>query len=108
MYQFKKKKSFMNVMCSFGPIFSVLELVDAAIPAEQLEPIKPTILQTEGVKVSFKYFFFLFLFSFLHGVIYTIAGKVVDTSAPCVALRVHMDFSFKKNLPLFPQLVFVT
>ncbi|KAG6703867.1 hypothetical protein I3842_07G106200 [Carya illinoinensis] len=29
---------------------SVLELVDAAIPAEQLEPIKQTILQTEGVK----------------------------------------------------------
>lgn len=29
---------------------SVLELVDAAIPAEQLEPINQTILQVEGVK----------------------------------------------------------
>ncbi|WRX11199.1 Cation efflux protein - like 1 [Theobroma cacao] len=31
---------------------SVLELVDAAIPAEQLEPINQTILQVEGVKVD--------------------------------------------------------
>lgn len=30
---------------------SVLELVDAAIPAEKLEPIRQTILQVEGVKV---------------------------------------------------------
>ncbi|XP_010507850.1 PREDICTED: metal tolerance protein C1 [Camelina sativa] len=29
---------------------SVLELVDAAIPAQQLEPIRQTILQVEGVK----------------------------------------------------------
>ncbi|KAF5731464.1 hypothetical protein HS088_TW18G00142 [Tripterygium wilfordii] len=29
---------------------SVLELVDAAIPAQQLDPIKQTILQVEGVK----------------------------------------------------------
>ncbi|KAB1203098.1 Metal tolerance protein C1 [Morella rubra] len=29
---------------------SVMELVDAAIPAQHLEPIKQTILQTEGVK----------------------------------------------------------
>ncbi|XVF32730.1 hypothetical protein REPUB_Repub17cG0108100 [Reevesia pubescens] len=29
---------------------SVLELVDAAVPAEQLEPINQTILQVEGVK----------------------------------------------------------
>ena len=45
----------MNVMSSFGPTFSVLELVDAAIPGEHLDSIKQTILQTEGVKVSFKY-----------------------------------------------------
>lgn len=31
---------------------SVLELVDAAIPVEHLEPIRETILQVEGVKVS--------------------------------------------------------
>ncbi|KAF2578161.1 hypothetical protein F2Q68_00001980, partial [Brassica cretica] len=31
-------------------LFSVLELVDAAIPAQQLEPIRQTILQVEGVK----------------------------------------------------------
>lgn len=35
----------------FFSLFSVLELVDAAIPAQQLEPIRQTILQVEGVKV---------------------------------------------------------
>lgn len=35
----------------FISLFSVLELVDAAIPAQQLEPIRQTILQVEGVKV---------------------------------------------------------
>lgn len=34
------------------PHFSVLELVDAAIPAELLDPMKQTIVQVEGVKVS--------------------------------------------------------
>lgn len=32
---------------------SVMELVDAAVPVQQLEPIKQTILQVDGVKVSF-------------------------------------------------------
>lgn len=31
--------------------FSILELVDAAIPADQIDPVKQTILQVEGVKV---------------------------------------------------------
>ena len=48
----------MNVMSSFGSTFSVLELVDAAIPGEHLDSIKQTILQTEGVKVSFKYYLY--------------------------------------------------
>lgn len=30
----------------------MLELVDAAIPLKQLDPVKQTILQIEGVKVS--------------------------------------------------------
>lgn len=55
----------MNVMCSFGPIFSVLELVDAAIPAQELDPIKQTILQTESVKVSFKNVFWLYFELFI-------------------------------------------
>lgn len=32
--------------------FSILELVDAAVPSQQLEPFKKTILGVEGVKVS--------------------------------------------------------
>lgn len=31
--------------------FSILELVDAAIPADQIEPVRRTILQVEGVMV---------------------------------------------------------
>lgn len=31
---------------------SVMELVDAAVPAQQLDPIKQTILHVDGVKVS--------------------------------------------------------
>jgi divalent metal cation (Fe/Co/Zn/Cd) transporter len=36
---------------------SILELVDAAIPAQQLEPIRQTILQVEGVKVQIVVYF---------------------------------------------------
>lgn len=36
---------------SLFPTFSVMELVDAAIPAEELVRIKQTILNVEGVKV---------------------------------------------------------
>lgn len=32
--------------------FSVMELVDAAIPSQHLEPYKQTILGVEGVKVG--------------------------------------------------------
>ncbi|KAK6286189.1 hypothetical protein POUND7_012368 [Theobroma cacao] len=39
-----------NFICSCTYWGCVLELVDAAIPAEQLEPINQTILQVEGVK----------------------------------------------------------
>lgn len=45
---------YLMCMCVFGcwTQFSVLELVDAAIPAKHLDPIKQTIVQVEGVKVS--------------------------------------------------------
>lgn len=33
--------------------YSVLELVDAAVPSQALEPFKHTILGVEGVKVSY-------------------------------------------------------
>jgi hypothetical protein len=36
---------------------SVLELVDAAIPSKELDPIKQTILLVEGVKVSSRFLF---------------------------------------------------
>lgn len=32
-------------------VFSVMELVDAAIPLQQLDPVRETILKVEGVKV---------------------------------------------------------
>lgn len=33
-----------------------MELVDAAVPVQQLDPIKETILQVDGVKVSLSFF----------------------------------------------------
>lgn len=63
----------INLTSTFGPNFSVMELVDAAIPAQHLEPIKQTILQTEGVKVSSEWGFLAIYCSR-----YTVARELVD------------------------------
>lgn len=44
-------------VCVFFLRSSVLELVDAAIPSKELDPIKQTIFLVEGVKVSSRFLF---------------------------------------------------
>lgn len=48
-----KSLNFMMLQIWFAPefSFSVLELVDAAIPSQLMEPYRQAILQVEGVKV---------------------------------------------------------
>lgn len=46
---------FLSFNISYDLAFSVMELVDAAVPLHVLAPIKATILQVEGVKASFEY-----------------------------------------------------
>lgn len=73
--------------------FSVMELVDAAIPPQHLEPYKQTILGVEGVKVgrfqvsglttSFFWFFFFFgpfLFIVSFNDIFVAKYRVIITS----------------------------
>lgn len=79
---FDQSKSF-DIVLFHVDIFSILELVDAAIPSQHMEPYKHTILGVDGVKAS-KFqisgkitSFFLFKFIFGSSAFYTFVSSLV-------------------------------
>ncbi|XP_022770985.1 metal tolerance protein C1-like isoform X2 [Durio zibethinus] len=73
---------------------SVLELVDAAIPAEQLEPINQTILLVEGVKVNpFS------SVSAAHGIGENIRHQIHESHPEVTEVFIHIDPAYIEFSP---------